>query len=226
MEAGSHAGMALGVLAALCLFCVQPSVAAQHVDDFTLPDQNGKLRKLHGLSDRKAVVVVVQGNGCPIVRKAWNSLREVRAGFSGKDVAFLMLNPNLQDDRAAIQSEAREFGYDIPILVDATQRVGEALGVIRTAEVFLIDTKTWNVAYRGPIDDRLTYERQRAAANETYLIDALGDVLSGKPVAVAKRDSPGCIVNFPDRDESVIFPGNQATAPTGGRHEASHDHHH
>ncbi len=189
-------------LTSLCLLWAQASVAAapQHVDNFTLLDQSGKSHKLYYLSDRKAVVVMVQGNGCPITRTAWNALKEVRAQYAGKGIEFLMLNSNLQDDRASVQAEAREFGYDVPILLDAAQLVGEALGVTRTAEVFVIDTRSWNVAYRGPVDDRLNYERQRAMAKEKYLVDALENVLAGKPVKVAKRDSPGCIVNFPHRD--------------------------
>ncbi len=189
------------VFASLGLLWAQGSSAAQHVDDFRLLDQNGKSHKLYYLSDRKAVVIMVQGNGCPITRTAWNALKEIRTGYAAKGIEFLMLNPNLQDDRASIQAEAHEFGYDIPILVDNAQLVGEALGVTRTAEVFVIETQHWNVVYRGPVDDRLTYERQRATAKEKYLIDALDNVLAGKPVARAKRDAIGCIVNFPHRDK-------------------------
>jgi hypothetical protein len=205
------------ILAALLLLAQSATPAqpprAQHVDNFTLLDQNGKSHKLYYLSNRKAVVIMVQGNGCPITRTAWNLLKEVRAGYAGKGIEFLMLNSNQQDKRAEIQAEAREFGYDIPILVDETQLVGESLGVTRTAEVFVIDPKTWNVAYRGPVDDRLDYERQRATAKEKYLIDALDNVLAGKAVAVPKRDSPGCIVDFPRRDRAAAVSYSKTIAP-------------
>ncbi|MEO8315710.1 MAG: redoxin family protein [Pseudomonadota bacterium] len=185
----------------------------QHVDNFTLLDQNGKSHKLYYLSDKKAVVIMVQGNGCPITRTAWNMLKEVRAEYAARGIEFMMLNPNLQDDRASVQAEAKEFGYDIPVLIDQSQLVGEALGVTRTAEVFVIETKSWNVVYRGPVDDRLNYERQRATAKEKYLIDALNNVLAGKPVTVTKRDSPGCIVDFPSRDHPVAISYSKTIAP-------------
>ena len=210
-------GVITTVLASLCLLsghviaAAQPG--AQHVDNFTLLDQNGKSHKLYYLSDKKAVVVMVQGNGCPITRAAWGALKEVRAEYAGKGIEFLMLNSNQQDDRASIQTEAKEFGYDIPIMVDTTQLIGESLGVTRTAEVFVIDPKTWNVVYRGPIDDRLTYERQRATAKELYLTDALNNVLAGKPTQVARRDSPGCIVNFPERERSAAISYSKTIAP-------------
>jgi hypothetical protein len=211
------AGTVSLLLASLCLWASAGGTAqppkSQHVDNFTLLDHNGKSHKLYYHSDKKAVVIMVQGNGCAITRTAWNMLKEVRAEFAGKGIEFLMLNPNLHDDRASIQAEAREFSYDIPILVDASQLVGEALGVTRTAEVFVIETQNWNVAYRGPVDDRLNYERQRATANDKYLVDALNNVLAGKTVAVVKRDSPGCIVDFPHRERPGAISYSRTIAP-------------
>jgi hypothetical protein len=193
--------------------------AQARVDNFTLLDQQGQSHELYYLTDKKAVVIMVQGNGCPITRQAWQALREVRAAYAARGIAFLMLNSNLQDDREAIAAEAREFGYDLPILVDEAQLVGEALGVTRTAETFVIDTKTWNLVYRGPIDDRLTYERQQATAKHRYLADALDNVLAGRKVKVAKRDSPGCIVNIPHRDDHLpVASYSQTIAPLLVKH--------
>jgi hypothetical protein len=206
-------GAITSFLACMGLFWAQGSGAAQRVDNFTLLDQNGKSHKLHYLSDRKAVVIMVQGNGCPIVRAAWHTLKEIRADYAAKGIEFLMLNSNLQDNRTSIKSEASEFGYDIPILADAAQLVGEAMGVDRTAEVFVIETKSWSVVYRGPIDDRLTYERQRATAKEAFLTDALDNVLVGRPIAIAKRDAVGCIVNFPHREKPRAISYSKTVAP-------------
>ena len=43
--------------------------------------------------------------------------------------------------------------------------------------------------YRGPIDDRLTYEKQKPVASENYLRDALDAQLAGEPIAVPVRDA-------------------------------------
>ena len=55
----------------------------------------------------KAVVLMVQGNGCPIVRHALPALKEVRAKYESQGVEFLLLNSNLQDKREAVAKEAR-----------------------------------------------------------------------------------------------------------------------
>ena len=69
------------------------------VDDFGLYDQNGEFHTLYEHSDASAIVLFVQGNGCPIVRNAVHSLNAIRDEYAPKGVQFLMLNANLQDDR-------------------------------------------------------------------------------------------------------------------------------
>lgn len=174
----------------------------QTVDNFRLLDQQGKSHELYYLSDMKAVVLMVQGNGCPIVRQALPALAEVRAKYQAQGVEFLLLNSNLQDTRDLVAKEAADFKIDFPILLDESQLIGEALGVVRTSEVFLIDPKGWQLKYRGPMDDRLSYERQRPANNH-YLTDALDAVLAGKPVRTPHADGVGCLVNFPERDRKT-----------------------
>ncbi len=165
------------------------------VDNFRLLDQKGESHELYYLSDAKAVVLMVHGNGCPIVRQALPVLKEVRDRYRAQGVEFLLINSNLQDDRDAIAREAAEFDIDFPILVDETQLIGESLGLTRTAEVFVIDPRKWKLVYRGPLDDRLAYGAQKPAPTKRYLTDALDAVLAAK---AGRRPRSGC-GRLPDR---------------------------
>jgi len=193
------AGLAVTISLATQALAIEPG---QVLENFRLLDQQGKSHELYSLSDTKAVVLMVQGNGCPIVRQALPALAEVRARYRERGVEFLLLNSNLQDTRDLVAKEASEFKIDFPILLDESQLTGEALGVVRTSEVFVIDPKGWKLKYRGPMDDRLSYERQRPAKNH-YLTDALDAVLAGKPVQTPQADGVGCLVNFPERDHKT-----------------------
>ncbi len=186
----------LGLIGAAAAF----AVSAETAENFRLQDQHRATHELHWLSHAKAVVIMVQGNGCPIVRNAWPAFREIRDAYKNRGIEFLMLNSNLQDDRSSILREAEMFRIDVPILIDETQSVGESLGVIRTAEIFVIDPKSWKIVYHGPLDDSLTYEHQKLATQH-YLRDALDTVLAGGSIAVPKRDALGCLINFPNRRE-------------------------
>ena len=195
---------ALSVALLLALALVAGQSQAARVDNFVLLDHEGAAHELYYYRDAPAVVIMVQGNGCPIVRNALNDYKALRDRYGEQGVEFYLLNANLQDDRASIQKEAAEWDIDIPILDDQTQLIGESLGLVRTAEVLVIDPKTWQVAYRGPLNDRINdYERQRAEASEHYAADAIEALIGGegRAIQVAERDAIGCLINFPARDQ-------------------------
>jgi hypothetical protein len=191
-------GIILALLAGT--HAVHALTAGDRVENFRLLDHRGESHALYYYSDTKAVVLVVQGNGCPIVRNMLPRLHEIRDGYAPRGVEFLLLNSNLQDDRARIAAEAEAFGIDLPVLLDEAQLVGESLGLTRTAEVLVIDPESWTLVYRGAMDDRLTYEHQKAEAAHHWLTDALDALLDGRPVDVAATDAVGCLINFPERE--------------------------
>lgn len=179
----------------------------ERVENFRLMDNRGDSHQLYYYSDMKAVVVMVQGNGCPIVRNAMPRFKELRDAYADRGVQFLMLNSNLQDNRQTVAREAEEFGYDIPILIDDSQIIGESMDLVRTGEVFVLDPKTWKVTYYGALDDRLTYENQKQEATEHYLKDAIDQMLAGEAVQVASTDALGCLINFPEKQNRAQHAG-------------------
>src|SRR5450432_4282855 len=101
------------------------------------------------LVDAEAVVIVTQANGDAVARNLAPALKSLKAAYGAKGVEFVMLNSSLKDTREAIQAEAAKVGFDTPILMDSNQLVGESLGVTRSAEVLVVNPKTWTVAYHG-----------------------------------------------------------------------------
>ncbi|MBT5531645.1 redoxin domain-containing protein, partial [Candidatus Poribacteria bacterium] len=193
--------LAIGILVAGC--GAKPAarveaVQTETVEDFGLHDQRGDFHSLYYYSDASAVVLFVQGNGCPIVRNGVPSLDAIRAEYAPQGVVFLMLNANPQDDRDSVAEEALAYGIDYPILVDETQLVAASLGVTRTAEAFVIRPSDWRIVYRGPIDDRLDYEAQKVDPGATYLADALAASLDGRTPSIAGMRARGCLVALAD----------------------------
>lgn len=194
--------IALSVLSSS--FNVFAADAPLRVDNFVLLDHFGKAHELYYERDAKAIVLISQGNGCQIVRSNLEDLRALRADYAAQGVDILLLNANQQDSRQDIAAEAAEWNIDFPILKDTTQLIAQSLKFDRTGEVMVIDTRNWSVAYRGPLNDRVDYERQKDKATKTYVRDALDSVIGGKKVALAKVTSPGCIINYDKVDGSTI----------------------
>ena len=190
----------LRILAITVGLLIGSSVQAERIENFVLLDQHGDAHNLYYHRDKSAVVIMIQGNGCPIVRNALTDYKALRDTYADQGVHFMMLNANLQDQRSTILAEAEKFGIDMPILHDETQLIGESLNLVRTAEVLVIDPKNWQIVYRGPINDRQVYERQKAEASNHYAAEAIANVLANQPVTVANRDTMGCLINFAQRN--------------------------
>lgn len=174
-------------------------ITPKTIANFTLKDQNGAPHELYKMTDAKAIVITLQGVGCPIVQKMTPDLKAVQTAYEGKGVKFLMLNANNQDTIPMIKAESDNFEIKMPILKDEGQKVSEPLGVIRTAETFVIEPKTWKILYHGALNDRLTYGRERAQAQNNYVTDVLDAELAGKAIPTNYQAADGCIIDFPAR---------------------------
>jgi peroxiredoxin len=178
----------------LAAFVTLPAAALDvgaRVDNFKLLDHDGRAHELHYLSDMKAVVLMVHGNGCAAVRDSLPGFRATRDAWRQRGVEFLMIDPNREDTRDSVAAEARGLGIDVPILLDETQVISESLGVERAGEVFVVDTRAWTLAYRGAVDG--------AAAAARPLDAALAAVVGGTAPAVARTEAQGCAVEYAQR---------------------------
>jgi peroxiredoxin len=121
---------------------------------------------------------------------------KLRERFGKGNVSFLMIDANSLDDRKTLQKDAARYGIDMPILKDETQLVAGSLDIYRTGEALLIDTRTWRIVYRGPVDDRIYYEVAKAGARQHFLRDAIVALRDGRAVDVAAPSGIGCQVSL------------------------------
>ena len=192
--------LAFGISIVTSAWGLEPS---DPVENFALLDHRGAAHELYYYSDAKAVVLMVQGNGCPISQNAWLRFRKLRNEYAKQGIPFMLINSNLQDHRASIHREADELGIDLPILIDETQVIGESLGLSQVGEVLIVDPKNWTLVYRGAIDDRVAYETQEATVDRRYLKEALDDLLAGNAVRTVRTDAAGCLISFLHRQKDL-----------------------
>ncbi len=175
------------------------SLVGEKVDNFMLADQSGMGHELYYYNASPAIVLVSAADGDAVSERAAKALVKVRDAFKGKNVQFLMVDSSLNSPRGKFIGTPGSA--DLPVLADELQLVGRALGVTTTAEAFLVDTKTWTLAYHGPIDDSFAKKKNKKAT----LTAALNAVLDGKPVPVAEAAVKGTPVDFPDRQHAEEF---------------------
>ena len=157
----------------------------QRVDDFQLTDHTRLAHQLYYYGYAPAIVLMTRENGTSTSRERSAELQKIAAAYQGQGIVFFLLDSSLTDTRDEAAAAAAKEGLTLPILMDEYQLVGEQLGVKREGEVFVIDPKTWTVAYRGPVD--------KASV-------ALAAVMAGKPAVQPRIElTEGRILNFPER---------------------------
>ena len=162
----------------------------ERADNFQLTDQTRLSHELHYFKDAKAIVLMSQINGSAASRANAAQLEKLQTAYKANGVLFYMLNS--KDSRDAAATEAKAQGYDIPILLDELQLVGESLGVQKEGEIFVVDPKNgFKIAYHGPL------------AETGAALDA---VVAGKPVANARVEvKSGANIAFPARAKTAEF---------------------
>lgn len=186
---------AIAIAVALSASCAQqadlaqaPAAAAasvalpERVDNFRLVSAEGRAHELYRMKDAAAIVFVMHGVGSPEIAKTAPELAKLQAAYKDKGVEFMLVNSNPNDKRDAILADAVSNGITAPILQDDLQLVGGQIGATRVSEAFVIDPKTWKIAYRGEL----------SAAP----IDAL---VAGKPVTVASKPANGQLITIASR---------------------------
>ena len=191
------------ILSSLLLIGITlPALAEKEgvAEDFGLLDHTGQFHQLsyyHKDPQNKGIVIFTHGIGCPLVRKRYEDLNRLNKEYASKGIRFWMLNASDQDERSDLKEEALEYKVSLPILDDTTQEVARSLDIDRTGEALLIDTSSWKILFRGAIDDRLTYEKEKPKASETPLKNAIEDFLANRSIEVSHTEAPGCLIHYP-----------------------------
>ncbi len=174
----------------ICLSVSTVSFSADRVGDFSLLDQNGKFHQMSWYDNNKVIVLLAQDNSCKEVHAAIPAYDNLRSQYQGQGVQFMMLNSTGENDRDSLIAAASEYGIEIPILMDESQIISEALGVDKAGEVFLFDPRLFQVVYRGPIGDHLAV--------------ALEQIVAGNNVTDAVVETTGCAVSYIAEEVSYV----------------------
>lgn len=158
-------------------------------DDFQLTDHTRLAHRLYYYGYAPAVVLLTQTNDGKVSREAAAELQALAKAYESRGVIFFMLNSKQGDSREAAAAWAQKNGFSIPVLMDEQQLVGEQLGVRREGELFVINPKTWEVAYHGPVGQG----RQ-----------ALDAVLAGSAKPTRIPVTAGQMIDFPERAKAGL----------------------
>ncbi|MBL4819874.1 MAG: redoxin domain-containing protein [Gammaproteobacteria bacterium] len=173
------------------------SVAADRVGDFALIDHKGTFHHMAWYDDQEAVVLMVQANGAKEVQDNLADFLTLADQYKNQGVVFMLLNPGIQTDREAVMREVDALGIDLPVLMDDTQLVAEALGVKHIGEAVIYNPKTFEVTYRGPVQGHLEAALQQTLRSEEVetTIQASGTLIDFPVLARHEQTVPSYVAD-------------------------------
>jgi peroxiredoxin len=158
-------------------------------NNFTLNDYDGKTHSLKDYKDSKAIVIMFIATRCPVSNDYNDRMAKVYADYKNKDVTFLGINSNKQEDSEEIKEHAAENGLNFIILKDQNNKIADVFDASFTPEIFVLSPK-YELLYHGRIDD----SRKQSKVNKHDLRNTLDETLAGKEVSVKVTKAFGCSI--------------------------------
>jgi thioredoxin-related protein len=163
--------------------------------DKKMLDVSGEKISLSDAKKDNGLVVIFSCNTCPFVKQWEGRYPTIKEWADNNNVGMIVLNSNYQnrdgvDSYEAMQSHAKDNGYNFHYVVDEESEIANAFGGQTTPHVFLFDSDM-QLAYKGLIDD--SYESAETVKN-AYLKDAMVSLANGEKIAVTETKPTGCSI--------------------------------
>src|ERR1051325_3260569 len=124
------------------------------VEDFTLPDADGKEHSLASLKGSKGTVLIFIATRCPVSNAYNERMQKLAEEYKAKGINVVGINANSTEPAAEVKSHAAEKGLKFTILKDDGNKIADRLGATKTPEAYVIDT-SGKLTYHGRIDNSL-----------------------------------------------------------------------
>lgn len=166
-----------------------PPAIGTIVEDFTLPDVDGKEHSLSSLKGKSGSVLIFVATKCPVSNAYNERMEKLAQDFKARGVNVIGINPNVAESAAAVKAHAAENKFSFPVLKDPGNKIADRLGASVTPEAYFLDAGN-KLIYRGRIDNAKDADQ----VNSSELRDAIEATLAGKPVTKTTANAFGCTI--------------------------------
>lgn len=165
------------------------------MENFSLPDMNGKTQSLNDLKGKNGAVVMFVSSQCPVVKQYNDRMNQIAADYAAKGITFIGINSNVGEIE---KTEAKPVGwvrdhinatYKFTVLFDKGNKLADKLGANVTPEAYFVDANNV-LLYHGAIDN----DKSGNNITDTYLRTAFDLTLAGKKVENTRKLAIGCTI--------------------------------
>jgi hypothetical protein len=140
----------------------------------------------------KATVCIFVAMDCPISNSYAPEINRIIAEYSPRGIAFKIVYCDTDATPEAMTKHAKDYGYTVPVALDAKHELATRLHATVTPEVVVLSPDE-RPLYHGRIDDRYAdVGKQRYEATTHDLRDALEAIVHDRPVEHPITQAVGC----------------------------------
>src|SRR5438552_2847068 len=166
-----------------------PPAIGTVIDDFKLPDFDGKEHSLNSLKGNKGTVLIFIATKCPVSNAYNDRMEKLAEDYKAKGINVVGINSNNTEPSAEVKSHAAEKHLTFTILKDDGNKIADRLGANHTPETYVIDDGG-KLVYHGRIDNA----QNPANITSSDLRAALDEMLAGKPIQKTTSVAFGCSI--------------------------------
>ena len=171
--------------------------AALPLADVKMTDISGENISLNDAKGDSGLLVIFTCNTWPWVIAWEDRYVELANVYKSKGVGMIAVNSNEKqfdsvESMEEMKIHAEEKGYNFYYTMDPGSNLAYKFGATRTPHVFLFNNKD-KLVYRGAIDDNA---RKPKKIENTYLADAIDNMLIGETIDPASTKALGCSIKF------------------------------
>src|SRR5437588_8738201 len=159
------------------------------IDDFKLPDFDGKEHSLNSLKGAKGTVLIFIATKCPVSNAYNDRMEKLAEDYKIKGFNVIGINSNNTEPASEVKSHAAEKHLAFTILKDDGNKIADRLGANHTPEAYVIDAGG-KLVYHGRIDNA----QNPANITSNDLREALDEILAGKPIQKTTSVAFGCSI--------------------------------
>ncbi|HXT65085.1 MAG TPA: thioredoxin family protein [Pyrinomonadaceae bacterium] len=166
-----------------------PPAIGTVIDDFKLPDADGKEHSLKALAGAKGAVILFIATKCPVSNAYNDRMEKLAEDYQAKGVNVVGINSNMTEPAAEVKSHAAEKGLKFTILKDEGNKIADRFGATHTPEAYVLDANM-KLVYHGRIDN----SQRPEGITSNDLRDALNELLAGKAISKTGGAAFGCSI--------------------------------
>tara|TARA_Y100001970_G_scaffold279376_1_gene386595 strand:+ start:110 stop:691 length:582 start_codon:yes stop_codon:yes gene_type:complete len=165
--------------------------------NYMLDDISGKKLSLTDIQGKNGTLIIFSCNTCPVVIQWEDRYVTIAEKYIPKGIGMIAVNSNADrfDGDESIEEmvkHAKKNDYNFPYAQDQKSILARAFGATKTPHIYLFDENNILV-YRGAIDDN---PRNANKVDESYLANAIDQLLGGRPIEKPISKAIGCSIKF------------------------------